>query len=115
MAYLELQSLRKSFGDVMALSGVDLSVARGEFLTLLGPSGCGKTTALRIVAGFESPDRGRVVDSFTATPWPRFSIELWRPARADVLFAAGEPHGIAFGARVLSQTARPWYRCTKSG
>jgi len=61
MAYLELQGLQKSFGDVVALGGVDLSLARGEFLTLLGPSGCGKTTALRIVAGFEAPDKGRVV------------------------------------------------------
>jgi len=72
MAYLELQGLQKSFGDVMALRGVDLSVARGEFLTLLGPSGCGKTTALRIVAGFESPDGGRVMldghDITTVTP-----------------------------------------------
>jgi putative spermidine/putrescine transport system ATP-binding protein len=61
VAYLELQGLQKSFGDVVALGGVDLSLARGEFLTLLGPSGCGKTTALRIVAGFETPDEGRVV------------------------------------------------------
>ncbi len=61
MAYLELQGLQKRFGDVVALGGVDLSLARGEFLTLLGPSGCGKTTALRIVAGFEVPDGGRVM------------------------------------------------------
>ena len=61
MAYLELEGLRKTFGDVVALGGVNLSLARGEFLTLLGPSGCGKTTGLRIVAGFEVPDEGRVV------------------------------------------------------
>jgi putative spermidine/putrescine transport system ATP-binding protein len=61
MAYLELQGLRKTFGDVVALGSMDLSLARGEFLTLLGPSGCGKTTGLRIVAGFEMPDEGCVV------------------------------------------------------
>jgi putative spermidine/putrescine transport system ATP-binding protein len=61
MAYLELRALRKTFGDVVALEHFDLTVGAGEFLTLLGPSGCGKTTALRIVAGFESPDSGAVI------------------------------------------------------
>lgn len=61
MAYLELVELRKTFGDVVALDGVSLALHRGEFLTLLGPSGCGKTTALRITAGFEAPDEGRVL------------------------------------------------------
>jgi len=57
---LELDGLRKRFGETAALDGLDLALERGELLTLLGPSGCGKTTALRIVAGFESPDEGRV-------------------------------------------------------
>jgi spermidine/putrescine transport system ATP-binding protein len=58
-----LQSLRKSFGDVAAVRDVSLEIRGGEFLTLLGPSGCGKTTLLRMVAGFESPDAGRVLIS----------------------------------------------------
>jgi putative spermidine/putrescine transport system ATP-binding protein len=61
MAYVELQELRRRFGEVVALDGISLSLERGEFLSLLGPSGCGKTTALRLVAGFDRPDHGRIV------------------------------------------------------
>ena len=50
----------KSFGPVMALDRFDLEVAQGQTLCLLGPSGCGKTTALRLIAGFEQPDRGTI-------------------------------------------------------
>ena len=57
---LKFSTARKSFGDVVALAGFDLEVAKGELVTLLGPSGCGKTTALRIAAGFEQPDSGTV-------------------------------------------------------
>ncbi len=55
-----LVSVRKSFGEVQAVDGLDLEVGSGEFLTLLGPSGCGKTTTLRLIAGFERPDSGRI-------------------------------------------------------
>src|SRR3954453_185217 len=55
---VRLRGLRKSYGDVVALSGVDLDIARGEFFTLLGPSGSGKTTTLRLIAGFEQPADG---------------------------------------------------------
>lgn len=59
---LELKNVTKSFGrEVIAVDGVSLSVEEGEFLTLLGPSGCGKTTILRIIAGLETPDSGRVM------------------------------------------------------
>ena len=58
---LTLRGIRKRFGDVEALGGIDLEVMPGEFLTLLGPSGCGKTTALRVIAGLETPDTGDVV------------------------------------------------------
>jgi putative spermidine/putrescine transport system ATP-binding protein len=61
VAYLELQHLRKKFGDFTAIEEVDIALEGGEFLSLLGPSGCGKTTALRIVAGFERPTSGQVV------------------------------------------------------
>ncbi|HYZ27615.1 MAG TPA: ABC transporter ATP-binding protein, partial [Thermoleophilaceae bacterium] len=55
-----LVGLRKAFGDVVAVDNVDLEIAHGEFFTMLGPSGSGKTTTLRLIAGFEMPDTGRV-------------------------------------------------------
>jgi putative spermidine/putrescine transport system ATP-binding protein len=61
MAYLELNELTRSFGPVVALNGINVSLDQGEFLSLLGPSGCGKTTALRLVAGFDRPDSGSIV------------------------------------------------------
>jgi putative spermidine/putrescine transport system ATP-binding protein len=61
MAYLELQELRRAFGPVVALDGINISMKKGEFLSLLGPSGCGKTTALRLVAGFDRPDGGSII------------------------------------------------------
>src|SRR3954447_21747323 len=62
MAYLELQNLHREFaGGVRALDGIEIRLGEGEFLSLLGPSGCGKTTALRLVAGFDRPDEGRIL------------------------------------------------------
>ncbi|KAF0814283.1 Sulfate/thiosulfate import ATP-binding protein CysA [Andreprevotia sp. IGB-42] len=57
---LRTDGIAKRFGDFSALSGIDLSVRKGEFLCLLGPSGCGKTTLLRIIAGLEAPSAGRL-------------------------------------------------------
>ena len=58
---LQLRQIRKSFDNTEVLKGIDLEVARGEFITLLGASGCGKTTTLRIIAGLELPDAGQVI------------------------------------------------------
>ncbi|CAK7283571.1 ABC transporter ATP-binding protein [Streptomyces sp. RM1] len=57
---IRLQDLRKSFGGTTAVAGVDLEIRDGEFFSMLGPSGSGKTTVLRLVAGFETPDAGRI-------------------------------------------------------
>ena len=57
---IRLEGIVKSFDDTVVLNGIDLSVEENQFVTLLGPSGCGKTTTLRIIAGFEKPDSGRV-------------------------------------------------------
>jgi putative spermidine/putrescine transport system ATP-binding protein len=57
---LRVDGVSKSYGHVLAVAGVDLTVEEGEFFTLLGPSGSGKTTLLRLIAGFERPDAGRI-------------------------------------------------------
>jgi spermidine/putrescine transport system ATP-binding protein len=60
MALLEIQNVTRRFGDFTAVDGVSLAIEAGEFFTLLGPSGCGKTTLLRMIAGFDLPDGGRI-------------------------------------------------------
>ena len=57
---VRLEGVRKTYGEVVAVDHVDLDIRNGEFFTMLGPSGSGKTTMLRMIAGFELPDRGRV-------------------------------------------------------
>ena len=58
---ISLQGVGKRFGDVVAVRETNLDIRDGEFFSMLGPSGCGKTTTLRMIAGFEVPDEGRVV------------------------------------------------------
>ena len=74
-ADVAVEGIRKAYGDVVAVADVRLTVADGEFFTLLGPSGSGKTTTLRIIAGFERPDTGRVtlggVDITNEPPYAR--------------------------------------------
>ena len=57
---LRLEGIKKSFGATEVLRGIDLTVNRGEFITILGPSGCGKTTLLRVIAGLEEIESGRI-------------------------------------------------------
>ncbi|MFZ1467625.1 MAG: ABC transporter ATP-binding protein [Paracoccaceae bacterium] len=61
MSYLEIQQLEKSFGANRVVKDFDLTIEKGEFISLLGPSGCGKTTVLRMVAGFEIPSAGAIM------------------------------------------------------
>jgi putative spermidine/putrescine transport system ATP-binding protein len=70
-----LRGVRKRFGDVIAVDGVDLEVLEGEFFSMLGPSGSGKTTCLRMIAGFEAPTEGTIelggVDVSRLAPYDR--------------------------------------------
>ena len=72
---ISLRGVRKTFGDVHAVDGVDLDIADGEFFSLLGPSGSGKTTTLRLIAGFELPTDGEVC-------WTAATSPSWRPTSA---------------------------------
>lgn len=61
MATVETRNVKKYFGNVRAVDGVDLAIKEGEFIVLLGPSGCGKTTLLRMIAGLEQPTAGEIL------------------------------------------------------
>ena len=72
---VRMLGVRKTYGEVVAVDHLDLDVRRGEFFTMLGPSGSGKTTTLRLIAGFERPDTGRIelrgVDVAQKPPYER--------------------------------------------
>ena len=61
MAEIELKNISKSFSDTQVIKSLDLSIADGEFITIVGPSGCGKSTLLRIIAGLETQSSGDVI------------------------------------------------------
>ena len=60
MSFLQIEQLQKSFGQTQVVKDFNLSIEKGEFISLLGPSGCGKTTVLRMIAGFETPSAGNI-------------------------------------------------------
>ncbi len=74
MASVSFDNVSKRFGATRAVEGVSLEIADGEFFALLGPSGCGKTTLLRLIAGFEAPDKGLVKLSQEIVGWPGFAV-----------------------------------------
>jgi putative spermidine/putrescine transport system ATP-binding protein len=98
---VELTGVTKRFGAVSALDGVDLTVYEGELLALLGPSGCGKTTTLNVIAGFVTPDQGRIaIDGADITAEPAWRRGLGVVFQSYALF----PHmsvadNVAFGLR----------------
>src|ERR1700675_3629370 len=99
MSFLVLENMQKYFGKVAAVDHISISIKQGEFLTLLGPSGCGKTTILRMVAGFEQPDGGRILlDGEDITQRPARNRPMGMVFQSYALF----PHmtaeqNIAFG------------------
>ena len=100
--FLEFEDVSKHYGAVKAVDHVSLAVKQGEFFSLLGPSGCGKTTLLRILAGFEQPDTGRVLlGGEDVTDLPPYERKVNTIFQSYALF----PHlsvwdNIAFGLKV---------------
>jgi multiple sugar transport system ATP-binding protein len=77
MAFLELKSVEKFFGDLRAIKGVDLAIEKGEFIVFVGPSGCGKSTLLRMIAGLTEIDRGSLrLDGRDITSLPSSKRDL---------------------------------------
>lgn len=103
--FLEFVDVSKSYGSVKAADHVSLSIKQGEFFSLLGPSGCGKTTLLRMLAGFESPDHGRILlGGQDITDLPPYRRKVNTIFQNYALF----PHlslweNIAFGLRIAKR------------
>ncbi len=101
-ADVQLESVTKAYGDVVAVDDLALEVAPGEFFTMLGPSGSGKTTTLRLIAGFESPDEGRVLlNGADVTRQPPYARDVNTVFQDYALF----PHmtigeNVAYGMKV---------------
>src|SRR6476469_8711119 len=99
---VRLSGVRKRYGDVTAVDGVDLDVRRGEFFTMLGPSGSGKTTCLRMIAGFERPDDGSIeLAGQDVTGLPPFERDVNTVFQDYALFphmSVGE--NVAYGLKV---------------
>lgn len=102
------ENVSKSFGDMVAVDNVSFEIESGQFFSILGPSGCGKTTLLRLVAGFEKPDSGRIlIDGSDITGLPPNQ----RPVNTVFQQYALFPHmtiyeNIAFGLKVAKRSDR---------
>jgi putrescine transport system ATP-binding protein len=101
MALLEITGVSKRFATTAAVDEVSLSIERGEFFALLGPSGCGKTTLLRLIAGFETPDGGRIViDGAEMNAVPPYARPVNMMFQSYALFPHLDVAGnIAFGLK----------------
>ncbi len=103
---INLMHIAKSFGDNVILDDLNLYIRENEFITLLGPSGCGKTTTLRIIGGFETPDKGQVLfDGKDITALPPNERDLNTVFQKYALF----PHmsiaeNIAFGLKIRKKS-----------
>lgn len=98
--------ISKGFGEQLVLDDLNLSVHENEFLTLLGPSGCGKTTTLRILGGFESPDKGQVIfDGQNITHLPPNKRNLNTVFQKYALFShMSVSENIAFGLKISGKS-----------
>lgn len=103
---IDLQSITKSYDGQIVLDDMNLYIRENEFLTLLGPSGCGKTTTLRIIGGFETPDKGRVIfDGADITNMPPNKRQLNTVFQKYALFTHMTiDENIAFGLKIKGKT-----------
>lgn len=103
---IDLRNISKSFDGTMVLDDLNLSVKENTFVTLLGPSGCGKTTTLRIIGGFESPDRGEVIfDGQNITNLPPNKRQLNTVFQKYALFThMSIAENIAFGLKIKNKS-----------
>ncbi|WP_455361112.1 ABC transporter ATP-binding protein [Streptomyces sp. SYSU K21746] len=85
---LRAEGVRKSFGDVTAVAGVDVSVRAGEFLAIVGRSGSGKSTLLNLLAGLDSPDAGRITSLGEELPAGEDALARWRREHVGLVFQA---------------------------
>lgn len=103
---IDLVHISKSYGSNIVLDEMDLYIRENEFLTLLGPSGCGKTTTLRIIGGFETPDKGQVIfDNLDITKLPPNKRQLNTVFQKYALFTHMTiAENIAFGLKIKNKT-----------
>ena len=103
---INLENITKSYGSQMVLDDMNLYIRENEFLTLLGPSGCGKTTTLRIIGGFETPDKGRVIfDGADITNLPPHKRQLNTVFQKYALFThMNIAENIAFGLKIKGKS-----------
>ena len=94
---VELRSIHKTFGNVVAVDTVDLSISRGEFVVLLGPSGSGKTTILAMLGGFLTPSSGQIF--IEAPSRPKSAPFVATRKRNDVAFVGGLSHASLVGVK----------------
>ncbi|GAA4909041.1 ABC transporter ATP-binding protein [Streptomyces coeruleoprunus] len=85
---LRAEGLRKSFGTVTAVAGVDVSVRAGEFLAIVGRSGSGKSTLLNLLAGLDSPDAGTITSMGEELPTGEDALAQWRRDHVGLVFQA---------------------------
>jgi len=123
-AAIELRDTSRAFGSVVALDRVSFSIAPGEFFALLGPSGSGKTTCLRLIAGFDHPDQGRILlDGEDVTDVPPYDRNVNTVFQDYALF----PHmnvaeNVAYGLRCAASRrpsaagapSRCWASCAST-
>lgn len=106
MPFLELNDIRKLFGQTVAVERFQLKAERGEFISFLGPSGCGKTTTLRMIAGFERPSEGQIViDGTDVTQTPPNRRNIGMVFQSYALFPnMTVAENIGFGLRVARRS-----------